>query len=132
MISYKLYQDLRKKGGTMLWYARAIHNQTVDLSALAERIEHNCSMTKGDVLAVLTELVVVMKDELENSNKVCLDGFGTFYIGMINKTGADEKDDWNAAEYLKGYRCGFLAEGHKNGNAITRVFTDSLKCQRAE
>jgi hypothetical protein len=36
--------------------------QTTDLSALAERIQRNCTAKKSDVLAVLTELVEVMQD----------------------------------------------------------------------
>ena len=49
---------------------RHLAYEKMRLKQLADRIQRQCSMTKGDVLAVLTELVTVMKDELQNSHKV--------------------------------------------------------------
>ena len=129
-VKYVVKQDNRR-GSSKLWYARAIHTQTIGLDKMAERIQRQCSMTKGDVLAVLTELVTVMKDELQNSNKVKLDGFGTFGIGL-KTVGAATEEDFNPNEYIRAFRVNFLAEGKKqHGGKITRTFCDNLKVVKA-
>lgn len=113
-----------------MWYGRAVHPSTVDLSVIAERVQRNCSMTKGDVLAVLTEMVSVMKDELQNSNKVKLDGLGLFYIGLRTSASATEKD-FNATDNVKGYVVNFLAEGRMQNGKLVRTFTEGLKAVKA-
>ena len=98
-IQYVVVKDARKEG-TGLYYGRAIHPSTIDLPVIAERIQRNSSMTKGDVLAVLTEMVSVMKDELQNSNKVKLNGLGTFYVSLRTK-GVSEEEKFNARQKAK-------------------------------
>lgn len=128
-IQYVTKQDNRKNGNN-LWYGRAIHPATINLDALAERIQHNCSMTKGDVLAVLTEMVSVMNYELQNSNKVKIDGLGTFYMG-IRTSGAASEDKFNAQENIKAFTVNFLAEGKKTNGKLVRTFTDGIKAIKA-
>lgn len=128
-IQYVTKQD-KRKNGTSLWYGRAIHPSTINLDSLAERIQHNCSMTKGDVLAVLTEMVSVMNYELQNSNKVKIDGLGTFYMG-IRTTGSDSEEKFNAQENIKAFTVNFLAEGKKVNGKMVRTFTDGIKAVKA-
>ena len=117
-ILYKLWQDNRK---TSLypgkWYAKAVHQTTVGLSDVAERIQRNCSMKKSDVQAVLTEMVEVMKDELQNSNIVRLDGFGSFKVGMKTKPAATAAA-FNVAKNVAGYRINFLPASHSLPNGV--------------
>lgn len=128
-IQYVTYQNNRKNGNG-LWYGRAVHPTTVGLEQIADRVQQNCSMKKSDVMAVLIEMVETMKYELQNSNKVQLDGFGTFYIGIRSK-GALSEEKFNANEYVNGFRVGFLAEGKKQNGKITRTFTDGLRVIKA-
>lgn len=128
-LQYVIYQDNRKNGGK-LHYARAVHPSTVTLDTIAERIQHNCSMTKGDCLAVMNEMITVMKQELQNSNKVRLDGLGTFYLSMIS-SGAISEELYDINRCLKGFRVKYLAEGKKQNGKLTRTFTDGLKVKRA-
>ena len=86
MIRYKLYQDNRKNSTTRgQWYGRAAVMGVTNLETLAARIQRNCTAKKSDVLAVLTELVEVMQDELQEGRRVKLDGFGSFKIGLSTK-----------------------------------------------
>src|SRR5574344_257318 len=110
-IQYSTKQSTRK-GGNLKWYGRAVHPSTVSLEVIAERIQRTSSMTKGDVLAVLTEMISVMKDELQNSNKVKLDGLGTFAIGL-RTNGANSEEEFNANENIDAFVVNFLAEGRK-------------------
>ena len=128
-IQYVTYQDNRKNGSN-LWYGRAIHPTTVDLDQISERIQQNCSMKKSDVMAVLVEMVETMNYELQNSNKVKIDGLGTFFISL-KTSGAMSEDKFNANENVTGFRVKFLAEGKKNNGKITRTFTNGLRVVKA-
>lgn len=129
-ISYVTYQDTRK-GGNHLWYGRAVHPTTIGLNEIADRIQRNCSMKKSDVLAVLTEMIEVMNDEMQNSNKVKLDGLGTFYINLRSGGAIDEKS-YNANEHIRGFRVKFLASGKKSNGIFTRTFTNGLTVKKAQ
>lgn len=123
-VFFTVFQNTRK-GGNKLWYARAVHPGSIDLDTIAERIQRNCSMKKSDCLAVMTEMVEVMNDALQNSEKVRIEGLGTFYIGLRSGGAIDEKE-FNANEYIKGCRVGFLAEGKRTKNGVTRAFTSGI------
>lgn len=126
-VLYKLWQDNRKN--TMYpgkWYARAVHQNTFNLEKLSERIQRNCSMKKSDVLAVLTEMVEVMKDELQNSSTVRIDGFGSFSVGLKTKPAATAAD-FNAAKNVAGYRVNFRPASHTVANGVTAKGNASRK-----
>ena len=128
-VQYVTKQDKRKNGSN-LWYGRAIHPATIDLDALAERIEHTCSMTKGDVKAVLIEMVSAMKIELQNSNKVKIDGLGTFSISL-RTSGSASEDKFTAKDNIKAFVLNFLAEGKVSNGKLTRACTDGIKAVKA-
>lgn len=110
---YKTYQmkrtfaDGRQDPSNGKWFARAIQLGTVDTNDMASIIQRNCSMKKSDVQAVLTELVEVMTDKLQESYAVKLDGFGIFKIGLVTK-GALTQDDFTATKNVVGSRVNFL------------------------
>ena len=141
------YQDKREGKGNY-WYARAVYPNTINRETLAKKIEQNCSVKVSDVMAVLTELVVVMNDELSNGNKVLLDGFGYFSVG-VNTAPAISKDkftfgravydetekQWSTKNgNIKGFHCNFLPVGKRDANTgvTTRTFLADLKAQGAE
>ena len=108
-IYYRLYQNKIKNSKTYgKFYARAIHTDTVDLDNIADVIERNCTLKRSDVKACLTELVEVMRDALQNSNKVRINGLGMFKINV--KSNPSE----SAAEFkgnnISGYRVLFTPE----------------------
>ena len=82
-VFYRLHQD--KSQNTVRsgkWYARAVATSVVDTRKLAEIMQRNCTVKKSDILAVLDELVETMRDQLQDSKRVKLDGFGSFKIGI--------------------------------------------------
>ena len=109
-VLYKFYQNKNEKSSAYnKWYARATQIDTVDLAQMAEIIQRNCTVKRSDVLAVLTELVEVMKDQLQASMRVKIDGFGAFKIGLRTQ-GADSIDDFTVAKNVKGLRLNFQPE----------------------
>ena len=126
-VRYKLYMNNRKNSPTKgKWYARAAVQNVVDLDALAKRIQANCTAKRADVMAVLSELVEVMTTELQNSNRVKLDGFGSFKIGLKSGPATSAKT-FNAQKDIKGMRVLFQPEVHTNP-ATGRVRTFLTGC----
>lgn len=141
-ILYRLYQDNRTNSlHPGKWYAKAVHQNIVGLDAVADRIQRNCSMKKSDVLAVLTELVEVMKDELQRSNIVKLEGFGQFKVGIRTKP-ASSAADFSPTKHVSGYRINFLPASHSMPNGVNakghvkrivvRELLDGINCKEVK
>ena len=71
------------------------------------------------LLGITEELVEVMKDQMQDSKRVKLDGFGSFKIAMQSK-GAQTAAKFSVAEHVKGLRVLFLPERStdSSGNRI--------------
>ncbi len=96
------------------YYARATMTDEMDLFAVAEEIQRNCSLKKSDVVAVLTELVDVLTESLQDSKKVRLNGLGTFKMALSSRL-VDSVDEVSANN-IKGYRILFTPEYKKNAS----------------
>ena len=48
------------------WYARAVPIGVIDTRGLSEIIQRNCTVKRSDVMAVIEELVEVMKDQMQD------------------------------------------------------------------
>jgi predicted histone-like DNA-binding protein len=132
-IKYRLYQDNRAESKNRgKWYARAIYPKTPKSTKdLAQMIQDNVSVKKSDVIAVLDELVNVMKLWLQESYRVKLDGFGSFKIGLATKP-ADTAKDFSASKHVVGSRVNFQPETHwsaASGSQRRRVFLDDLQVE---
>jgi predicted histone-like DNA-binding protein len=93
------------------WYAQAVMTGVVDTNALATIMQRNCTVKKADILAVITELIETMQDQLQDSKRVKLDGFGSFKIGIENeKGGALTAADFSTNKNVKGLHVLFLPE----------------------
>ena len=109
-VFYRLHQDQStgtKRSGK--WYARAVPTACIGTRQLAEIIQRNCTVKKSDVMAVLEELVEVMKDQMQDSKRVKLDGFGSFKIGIESK-GAQTAGKYSVSEHVKGLHVVFMPE----------------------
>ena len=109
-VFYRLHQDQStgtKRSGK--WYARAVPTACIGTRQLAEIIQRNCTVKKSDVMAVLEELVEVMKDQMQDSKRVKLDGFGSFKIGIESK-GAQTAAKYSVSEHVTGLHVVFMPE----------------------
>ncbi len=118
-IKYKLYQDNRAESKNRgKWYARAIYPKTPkNTKDLAQMIQDNVSVKRADVIAVLDELVNVMKLWLQESYRVSLDGLGSFKIGL--KTACRHRE-------------GLLSREARRGLPRELPARDSLECRRRQ
>ena len=129
-VFYRLHQDQStgtKKSGK--WYARAVPMAVADTRKLAEIVQRNCTVKKSDVLAVLEELVEVMRDQMQDSKRVKLDGFGSFKIGISSK-GARSAKAFTVADNIKGMHIVFTPERSTDaaGNRV-KQFLQGAKCE---
>ena len=109
-VFYRLSQVTSpKQKGYGKWYPRAVMTNTVDTDALATIMQRNCTVKKSDILAVISELIETMQDQLQDSKRVKLNGFGSFKIGM-SSTGADKASDFDARKNIKGLHVLFMPE----------------------
>ena len=125
MAFYKLYQNKNEKMPNCYqkWYAHSVVTETVDLDYIAERIQRNCTAKKSDAKVVLTEMVEVIADCLKNSQRVKIDGFGAFKLG-ISSRGADSVQDFSVTENIKSVYIVFQPE--PNVDAATRKRTKKM------
>ncbi len=109
-VQYRLYQNNNKTSSTyQKWYARAVWMDTVTIDDLAEKIEQRCTLTRADILAVIAELKVAMKEELQASNRVKIADLGTFKLS-INTKPADSIEDFSALTNVKAVKVLFQPE----------------------
>uniref|UniRef100_UPI004025ADFC HU family DNA-binding protein n=1 Tax=Prevotella sp. TaxID=59823 RepID=UPI004025ADFC len=108
-IYYRLYQNKIKNSKSFgKYYARTIHTDTVNLDNIADTIQRNCTLKCSDVKACLTELVEVMRDALQSSSKVRINGLGMFKIN-VKSTAASDPGTFKGNNIV-GYRVIFSPE----------------------
>ena len=113
-VFFRLHQDQStgtKRSGK--WYARMVPTAVINTRQLAEIVQRNCTVKRSDVLAVIDELVDTMKDQMQDSKRVKLDGFGSFKIGIESK-GAPTAAKFTVADHIKGLHVVFMPERTKD------------------
>ena len=129
-VFYRLHQDKSKNTTrTGKWYARMVPMSIVNTRQLAEIMQRNCTVKKSDILAVLDELVETMRDQLQESKRVKLDGFGSFKIG-VSSIGAATANEFSAAKHIKGMHIVFTPERTQDstGNRV-KQFLQGAKAE---
>jgi predicted histone-like DNA-binding protein len=104
------------------YYALAQHTGTWHTRDVARLIQANCSLKESDVLAAISELVYTMKLLLQDSQRVQLDGFGTFKIAISNKP-VDSPQDFDPKRNVRTLKIIFWPEYKldNNGKHVTAL-----------
>ena len=109
-VFYRLRKNNNSKSAQYgKYYARAVHVSTLTTNDIANIIQRNCSVKRSDVKAVIEELIEVMNDALQNSQRVKLEGFGTFKLG-IRTAPADSAEEFTVNDNVTGLRVNFQPE----------------------
>ena len=120
-----------KAKGYGKWYPRAVITQTVDTEMLAAIMQRNCTLKKADIVAVISELIETMADQLQDSKRVKLNGFGSFKIG-IRGEGADSAADFSTSKNIKGLHVLFQPEVKTDGSGLRqKTFITGCSVQEA-
>ncbi|MDY6206503.1 MAG: HU family DNA-binding protein [Prevotella sp.] len=119
-VKYRLYQEQRKTSPNKgKWYARAVVDDVVRLDEISREIQENTTAKQADVYAVLSELVNSMSRHLKNGDRVVLDGFGSFKVGL-SSAAAETPKDFNPATHIRGIRLNFQPETRWTATDRTR------------
>ena len=120
-----------KAKGYGKWYPRAVITQTVDTEMLAAIMQRNCTLKKADIVAVISELIETMADQLQDSKRVKLNGYGSFKIG-IRGEGADSAADFSTSKNIKGLHVLFQPEVKTDGSGLRqKTFITGCSVQEA-
>ena len=93
-------------------------------------MQRNCTVKKSDILAVLSELVETMTDQLQNSVRVKINGLGSFKIGLISKP-SDTVAEFSSKN-VTGMRVNFQPESSTDANGTrTKKLINGATAQEA-
>ena len=94
-------------------------------------MQRNCTLKKADIVAVISELIETMADQLQDSKRVKLNGFGSFKIG-IRGEGADSAADFSTSKNIKGLHVLFQPEVKTDGSGLRqKTFITGCSVQEA-
>ena len=83
MAKFRKVKNNRKNSPTRgMIYGRAVVNRVVHTSAIAKNITERCTVTEPDILAVINALMTEISANISEGNKVVLDNFGSFKLGI--------------------------------------------------
>lgn len=127
-----MHYTLKKENRPMLknygrYKAVAVHYNTVTTERLCEEIQNNCTLKKGDVMAVLSELSDLLIQHLQDGDKVRLDGIGLLKI-EIESEKVDRPEDFNVRRDVRHFRIHLLPESI-NGH---QTLYDGIKLEPAK
>ena len=83
---FKTFQSKANNGTKGKYYLRPIYDETVDLNGLAAHMaSHNTPFTKGQLVAVLTDIVGCINELCLDSKSVKIAGLGIFQARISTK-----------------------------------------------
>ena len=83
MAKFRKVKNNRKNSPTKgMIYGRAVVNKVVHTRAIAKKITERCTVTEPDILAVINALMTEISANISEGNKVVLDNFGSFKLGI--------------------------------------------------
>ena len=71
------------------------------MNDLVKTMEANSTVKRSDILAVLSELSETMRNELNQCNRVRIDGLGTFKVGINTAPAKSAKEFFSAQKNIK-------------------------------
>jgi predicted histone-like DNA-binding protein len=87
MLKFNVIQrrDPRDQNAIPKFYATLKKVQTVDLEYIANELAEKSSISKGDVMSIITNLIDLVPKELAGGRTVHLGKLGTFWLNISSK-----------------------------------------------
>lgn len=94
-VTYSVVQRKNPKepGSPAKFYAQAQARGEMGVREIAERLQRECTLTRSDIVAVLTALEDVVSEGLQGGEIVRLGELGSIQVGLSGK-GADKKEEY--------------------------------------
>ena len=78
-------------------FAQAQYAQVLSINDMAKHMSsHGSKYTKGDIIAVVTQLVECLREQILLGNRVELGDLGTFYAAIVGEA-ANNAEEWNTS-----------------------------------
>lgn len=92
-VKYTLKKETRHSSKYCGWYyGRAVAAGTVGVKELSRKINDMCTVTEPDIRAVISALVILLRQNLQDGKKIVLDDFGSFRVGLRSLPAPTPKD----------------------------------------
>ena len=113
------------------YVARVRHNDVIDTERIAVKIQENCTVKRSDVLAVLSELQVVLKNYLQNGDIVCLDYIGRLKLEIVGVP-VDRPEDFNPQHHIRRVSLHLIPESRSGRQTLYEgiTFNESRRYER--
>jgi predicted histone-like DNA-binding protein len=106
------------------WYAHAVVEETLSLEDLAEHMaNHNCPYSRGVIIGILTDMVTCIKEQLLEGKNVRIDDLAIFSVGIVNKAGAEDPDDFTISANIEGVKLNSRATGTLSNKQLNLAAT---------
>jgi predicted histone-like DNA-binding protein len=86
-----------------------VPTSTIHTKQLAAIMQRNCTVKVSDIRPVIEEMIETMRDQLQDSKRVHLDGLGSFKIG-INCKGARSAKAFTVTDNVEDVHIVFTPE----------------------
>lgn len=127
-VKYRKIVNNRKNSPTKgKVYGKAVYSGIVYLGDLCEEIQEMCTLTDVDVLAAIKALVNVMAKHLKAGDKVVLDNFGSFKVGLSTSP-ADTAEKFTASN-VKSMRVLFAPVTEMIGGKRVKTLLKNVKVE---
>lgn len=107
------------------YYARVVGGQTVDMDHMIPHIQQRCTLSKGDITAVIDELGVELVNQLCDGNHVYFPGIGYFSLSLSAPKDSDPVHTHN--QHIRIKKVEFRADQH-----LKDALKEQAKFKRAE
>ncbi|PTN07259.1 hypothetical protein [Mangrovibacterium marinum] len=95
-VKYRIVKQSRpgvKGGGQYKYYARACERRKIDLDGLADKLEKQSSLSRGDIVATLVGLVDLIPDLLLHNNSIELGELGILSLNLKSEGAPEPRTD---------------------------------------
>lgn len=111
MLKYIVYKSGVNNATKDKWYARIVHEETVDIEGLAEHMRrHNAPYSKGQLKGIITDMARCIYELTTEGKKVKLPDLGIFRIRTQGK-GAKSLKELSTMEHIRFMNLGFRPVG---------------------
>lgn len=98
------------------WHARAVSTGETTTDQLADAIQEATTFTKGEVVGLISELVMQMTAEMQQGKTVVLDGLGRFRLAVESES-VEKAKDFSLKKHIKRIKCRFVPAGKLDPDA---------------
>lgn len=118
--------------GQKLYYVQLVNNGNIGMDEIAAKIKLKSSLTQGDVLSVIRNLLQIMQDAFKDGKSVKLDGLGSFFlVARSNGNGVATKDEVSSNQ-IKRVQIHFREETTRTNGQTRNKLSDEIHFVHAD